>query len=49
MIRQKTKTEVDSMELRLFDARGNVLFNWKRAPKNFKTGKDILRKKGITI
>lgn len=46
---RKSKSEIDSMELKLFDKRGNPIFKWNRAPGNIKSGVKTMRTKGIDI
>ncbi len=45
----RTKLDIDSMELKLFDRRGNPIFKWNRAPGNIKSGVKTMKTKGIDI
>lgn len=45
----RRKIDIDSMELKVFDRRGNELFKWKRAPNNVKKGMKVMKEKGIDL
>jgi hypothetical protein len=49
MKRKRVSPDIDSMELKLFDKRGDKIFQWNKAPGNIKKGIKTIKQKGIDI